>query len=91
VDATVRDMARRLIGFELMTGPYAVAEVLVGGALRRHDADEGLRLHLTDTLADPWVEEGRLGGVYEPIARSRRDAKEIKKHTPSWSAWATPV
>jgi hypothetical protein len=82
VDSAVRDMARRLVGFELMTGPYAVAEVLVRSALRRHDADEGLRLHLTDTLADPWVEEGRLGGVYEPIARSRRDANEIKKHTP---------
>jgi hypothetical protein len=82
VDSAVRDMARRLVGFELMTGPYAVAEVLVRSALRRHGADEGLRLHLTDTLADPWVEEGRLGGVYEPIARSRRDANEIKKHTP---------
>jgi hypothetical protein len=42
VNSAVRDMARRLVGFELMTGPYAVAEVLVGRALRRYDADEGL-------------------------------------------------
>jgi Type ISP C-terminal specificity domain len=80
VDSAINDIAHRLIGFEVMTGPYAVAEVLVGDTLRRHDADEGLRLHLTDTLADPWIEEGRIMGVYEPIARSRREANEIKKH-----------
>lgn len=75
-------LASRLVGFENMTGPYAVAELQLTEALRHRDADVppgGLRLHLTDTLADPYVEETRLGGLYEPIAQSRRAANRVKR------------
>lgn len=41
-----------------------------------------LRLFITDTLGNPFIEEETLGQVYEPIAKSRRDANTIKKTQP---------
>jgi len=67
-----------------MTGPYAVAELQVSAALGHHHVEippGGLRLYLTDTLADPYVEQTHLGGFYEPIAHSRRAANEVKTAT----------
>lgn len=71
----------RLVGFESQTGPFAVSELRLAEELRRHGAavpSGELRLHVADTLDDPFVEEVHLGGLYEPIARSRRDANHVK-------------
>src|SRR5712675_1800441 len=38
-----------------------------------------LRLFITDTLGNPFIEEETLGQVYEPVAKSRRDANKVKK------------
>jgi len=38
-----------------------------------------LRLFITDTLGNPFVEEETLGQVYEPVAKSRRDANKVKR------------
>jgi hypothetical protein len=38
-----------------------------------------LRLFITDTLGNPFIEEERLGQTYEPIAISRRAANKVKK------------
>jgi hypothetical protein len=81
--ARLRALADRVIGFEIMTGAFAVAELQVSEALRRESVpipEMGLRLYLADTLDDPYVEETRLGGVYEPIARSRRAANRVKQN-----------
>lgn len=78
----LRDMRHRLLGFELMVGPYAVAEMQLSGWFARAEvpaSESGIRLYLTDTLADPFAEEAHLGGVYEPIAASRRDANAVKR------------
>lgn len=85
VPSRLEGVARRIIGFEQMTGPFAVAELQISQAIRRHRAKipaSGLRVFLTDTLSDPYVEETQLGAIYEPIARSRRAANEIKKTEP---------
>ena len=41
-----------------------------------------LRLSITDTLGNPFVEEEWLPQVYEPVAKSRRDANKVKKEQP---------
>jgi hypothetical protein len=79
--ARLRELAKRLIGFERQTGPYAVAELRVYEAFRIFATDppaEGLRLYVADTLDNPFIVETHLGGSYEPIARSRREANKVK-------------
>ena len=79
--ARLRELAKRLIGFERQTGPYAVAELRVHEAFRIFATDppaEGLRLYVADTLDNPFIVETHLGGSYEPIARSRREANKVK-------------
>lgn len=85
VPGAIEAAAKRLIGFELQFGPFAVAQLrliaelqaLIDGA---HLPE--LRLFITDTLGNPFVEEETLGQMYEPIAKSRRAANEIKKTQP---------
>jgi hypothetical protein len=38
-----------------------------------------LRLFITNTLGNPYIEEETLGQLYEPVAKSRRDANTVKK------------
>lgn len=85
VPARLRSFATQLLGFELMAGPFAVAQMLVTEELVQRTGqlwEERMRLYLADTLADPWAEETRLGGVYEPIAQSRREANRVKREEP---------
>jgi hypothetical protein len=84
VAGRIEDALARLIGFEVQLGPYAVAQLRLLAEL----ADMGvspsseLRTFVTDTLANPYVEEEQMGSIYEPIAESRRLANEIKKNQP---------
>jgi len=70
---------KRLIGFELQLGPYAVAQLRVLAELAALDApsvtSKQLRMYVTNTLGNPFIEEQELGSIYEPIAASRREAK----------------
>jgi len=87
VPAAVQASLKRLIGFELQFGPFAVAQLrLLAEIAELTDADPdktdaaGLRLYITDTLADPdeetqWVPQSVAG-----IAESRRQANRIKRH-----------
>jgi hypothetical protein len=82
--------AERLIGFELQFGPFAVAQLRLlaefQGFMRLADADIAalpvLKLFITDTLGNPFVEEDWLPQVMQPVAKSRRDANAIKKGQP---------
>ncbi len=85
VPGAVLAAARRLIGFEIQFGPFAVAQLRLLAEL--HDLiPQGdipdIRLFITDTLGNPYVEEERLPHMLQPIARSRRDANEIKRSEP---------
>ncbi|MCY4631245.1 MAG: N-6 DNA methylase [bacterium] len=90
VTGALRNAAERLIGFELQTGPYSVAQFRTGARFRRHDVDRAPRVLLADTLADPYTEEVRLGSIYEPISRERRAANDLKKDTPVMVAIGNP-
>lgn len=86
VRGAIEAAAKRLIGFELQFGPFAVAQLRLIAEMQSLMATPGdplpavpeLQLFITDTLGNPFVEEDAFlqSG---PIAKSRRDANQIKK------------
>lgn len=85
IGPALRKAAKRLVGFELQAGPFSVAELRLATEFQRLGAKLGpdeLRLHLTDTLADPFVEETQLAATYRPIAESRQRANRVKATEP---------
>ncbi len=76
------EVLKRLIGFELQLGPYAVAQLRVLAELAALGApnvsSKQLRMYVTNTLGNPFIEEQELGAIYEPIAQSRREANKVK-------------
>jgi hypothetical protein len=82
VRGAIEAAAKRVVGFELQFGPFAVAQLRLIAelqALMQKPPLPELRLFITDTLANPFIEEERLGQTYEPIAVSRRAANKVKK------------
>jgi N-6 DNA Methylase len=82
VRGAIEAAAKRIIGFEIQFGPFAVAQLRLFAELRTLMGKPplpDLRLFITDTLGNPFIEEERLGQTYEPIAVSRRDANKVKK------------
>jgi type I restriction-modification system DNA methylase subunit len=85
IPAAISAAAKRLIGFELQFGPFAVAQLRLIAemhALIPSGEIPDLRLYVTDTLGNPYVEEERLAAILQPIARSRKEANEIKRTEP---------
>jgi hypothetical protein len=90
VCGAIEAAAERVIGFELQFGPFAVAQLRIIAEMQALMATPqvplpplpDLRLFITDTLGNPFIEEENLGHLYEPIAKSRRDANAIKKTQP---------
>ncbi|MGQ0685364.1 type ISP restriction/modification enzyme [Bradyrhizobium sp.] len=90
VRGAIEAATKRVIGFELQFGPFAVAQLRIIAEMQALMVAPSaatlpvpdLRLYITDTLGNPFVEEESLGQVYEPIAKSRRDANAIKKTQP---------
>ena len=75
----------RLIGFEIQLGPFAVAQLrllaelqeLVGDAFAGRS--DPLRLFVTDTLGNPFVEDEYIPQILMPLGESRRQANRIKR------------
>ncbi len=85
VAGALTDLAARLIGFELQMGPYAVAEMRTSAALKAVGATpprDGLRLFVTNTLDNPYVEVEQIPNFAQPIAVSRRQANRVKGAAP---------
>ena len=90
VRGAIEAAAKRVIGFELQFGPFAVAQLRLVAEMQalmrtpRNPTPQipDLRLFITDTLGNPFVEEEWLPQVYEPVAKSRRDANTVKKNEP---------
>jgi hypothetical protein len=82
VRGAIEAAAKRVIGFELQFGPFAVAQLRLIAelqALMNSPPLPDLRLFITDTLGNPFIEEETLGQIYEPVAKSRRDANKVKR------------
>jgi hypothetical protein len=89
VPAAVKKAASRLYAFEMQFGPFAVAQLrllaefqaLLGQGGKMPDLPK-LNLFITDTLANPFVEDEQFQQIAEPVAQSRRDANKVKKGQP---------
>ena len=85
IPAEIDTAVSRLIAFELQLGPFAVAQLrilaemveLIGSA-----PTTPLRMFVTNTLGNPYIEEEWLPAIAAPIAESRREANKIKIHEP---------
>lgn len=81
-------LARNLIAFEVLPGPYAVAHLRIGQRLAELAGTlippEHVRVYLTDTLDDPESEEPALGlwGDQAVLAEERLRASKVKKTEP---------
>ncbi|MFD6302332.1 type ISP restriction/modification enzyme [Streptomyces sp. NPDC060223] len=82
----VEELAQRLIGFEKQMAAYAVAQMRISQTLRTHDSHtrlNDLRLHLNDTLADPWERPTLFGGAGADVLRRETEAaNHIKRDEP---------
>jgi hypothetical protein len=81
VPEAVEAAVGRLIAFEMQLGPFAVAQLRVHAELLGlvgHEPRTPVRMFVTDTLANPYVEVEQLGSWYAPIGDSRRQANRIK-------------
>lgn len=88
VPGAIAAAASRLIGFELQFGPFAVAQLRLIAEFQELMTPEGappatipdLRLFVTDTLGNPFIEqEDWIPQAMKSIAQSRRDANKIKR------------
>lgn len=86
VPGAISAAAQRLIGFELQFGPFAVAQLRLIAEMQELMTAGGakapipeLKLFITDTLGNPYVEDESFMQIVQPIARSRRDANKIKR------------
>jgi len=82
VRGAIEAAAKRVIGFEIQFGPFAVAQLRLIAELQtlmKSPPLPELRLFITDTLGNPFIEEEWLPQVYEPVAKSRRDANEVRR------------
>lgn len=73
---------KKIIGFEIQLGPYAVAELRLLAELAALGSDataDDLRTYVADTLSDPNADQSKIGQFYEPIAEARRAADRIKR------------
>lgn len=85
VPQALEQLAKRLVGFEIQMGPYAVAELRESDMLRKYSASlppGGPNLYVTDTLDDPYGEQQQIASTYAPLARSRQKANRIKAEQP---------
>ncbi len=88
VAAKAATLAANIYGFELMAGPYAVAELRLTRALMDRGAqlpfidsskqERGLGLLLADSLESPFGKPPRLPGYFDPITKHHIRALEIK-------------
>ena len=89
VPGVIRAALRRVIGFELQFGPFAVAQLRLLaevaellGVTGTIPANLQLRLYVTNTLGNPNEDEEYIPQILKPLAESRRQANKIKRAEP---------
>lgn len=78
-------LAANLHGFEIMVGPYAVADLRVSRALRDRGGmlpKDGTHVYLTDTLESPHAVSPQLPLFLRPIAEQHARALKVKSAVP---------
>ncbi len=81
-------MARNFYGFEILVGPYAVAQLRVAQRVIANGGqvpDEGLQIILTDTLESPYGGDETKGNIplfEKRLAEENARARKVKAETP---------
>lgn len=85
VPARASELAGNLYGFELMAGPYAVAELRIAQQLEAYRAKlppDAPNIYLTDTLESPHTVPPAPKLFYDDIAREHEKALKVKDAVP---------
>jgi len=86
VPGAITAAAKRVFGFEIQFGPFAVAQLRILAEFRALTKSTAtapdLHLFITDTLGNPFVEDEHLLNVVEAVAKSRREANKVKRGQP---------
>jgi hypothetical protein len=82
VGPAMAEVAKRLFGFELQFGAYAVAELRLMAEMIDLGASGLPRLFVTDTLSDPHATFESGQGIYKDISRQQATANEVKRAQP---------
>lgn len=82
VGPAITEAAKRLYGFELQFGAFAVAELRLLAEMIDLGATGVPRVFVTDTLGDPNAAFQRAPGIYGLLSQSQADANEIKRAAP---------
>ncbi|MFM5955391.1 MAG: type ISP restriction/modification enzyme [Novosphingobium sp.] len=82
VPGAITDAAKRLYGFELQFGAFAVAQLRLLAEMIDLGAEGSPGLFVTDTLSDPHAAFESGQGIYREISKSQRQAGEIKRAQP---------
>ena len=82
VAGAITEAAKRLYGFELQFGAFAVAQLRLLAEMIELEAEGSPGLFVTDTLSDPYADIESGQGIYREISRSRREANKIKREQP---------
>lgn len=82
VGGAITEAAKRLYGFELQFGPYAVAQLRLLAEMQTLGASGSPQLFVTDTLADPFADKETGQGIYKEISKSRLAAAKVKREAP---------
>ncbi|HQS96076.1 type ISP restriction/modification enzyme [Novosphingobium sp. 17-62-19] len=82
VPGAITEAAKRLYGFELQFGAFAVAQLRLLAEMIDLGADGSPGLFVTDTLSDPHADFESGQGIYREISKSQRLAGEIKRAQP---------
>jgi predicted helicase len=85
VNGAINAAVKRLIGFEMQLGPFAVAQLRILAEiveLTGNPPKTPVRMFVTNTLGNPNDDEGWIPGILAPIANSRKDANKIKREEP---------
>jgi len=78
-------LARNLYGFEIMVGPYAVAELRVSRTLKDRGArlpEDGIGIYLTDTLESPNTKPTEFPDFLAPLTEQHKRALRVKDKVP---------
>lgn len=78
----ITEAAKRLFGFEIQFGPFAVAELRLHAEMIELGASGSLHLYVTDTLGDPNQAFERGTGIYAALSKSQEEANEVKRTQP---------
>lgn len=78
----ITEAAKRLYGFELQFGPFAVAQLRLHAEMIGLKAKGSPHLYVTDTLGDPNQAFERGTGIYAALSKSQEEANEVKRAQP---------